>query len=333
MANLMLTHRCTLKCDYCFAIDFLRNATIGDSDVSFDTFKAYIDFLDRSGIREARLLGGEPTLHKEFAALVAYAHMRGKKIMVFSNGLMPRSALRALLEIPPEQCTVLINLASGESLPDSRRMQKNVMTQLSQRACPGYTISHLPVGDFKQLLDIIDESGCRRSLRIALAQPADSQNRFVHPKQYRVLASTITALAVEAHRREVQLEFDCGFVRCMFSDEDLQNLCENAVLVAWHCSPVMDFDIDGTVFPCFALSGRFRIQDGLTQNVKSLQKDLNDSLSVLRVAGVFPECSACELRVTEGCSGGCLAAVLRRMRYIPIKYQLNAQEATAFMKM
>ena len=245
----MLTRRCTLHCDYCFASSFLRSESTGNSDVSFDIFEAYIDFLDRSGLPEARLLGGEPTLHKEFAGFVSYACRRGKKVLVFSNGLIPKPALRALVEIPPEQCTVLINLASGESLPDSRRKQMRVMTQLAQRACPGYTITRMTAGNLPSLLNMIDESGCQRSLRIALAQPGDSQNKFVHPKQYRALASSVLALAAEAHRREVHLEFDCGFVRCMFSKEDVQTLRENGVSMVWHCSPIIDIDIDGTVFP------------------------------------------------------------------------------------
>jgi hypothetical protein len=140
------------------------------------------------------------------------------------------------------------------------------MKQLAQRACPGYTISSLPVDDLHSLLDMIDESGCQRSLRIALAQPADSQNKFIHPKQYRVLASSIVALATEARRRGVHLEFDCGFVLCMFSEEEVNNLRESGVPTAWHCSPIMDIDIDGTVFPCFALSSRTRIRDGILQN-------------------------------------------------------------------
>jgi radical SAM protein with 4Fe4S-binding SPASM domain len=333
MANLILTHRCTLKCDYCFAADFLQNETISGYDVSFDVFEAYIDFLDRSGIQEVRLLGGEPTLHKEFARFVDYARMRSKKVLVFSNGLIPKPALRALMEIPPEQCTVLINLSSGKSLPNSRRKQMSSMKQLAQHACPGYTISSLPIGDLHSLLDMIDESGCQRSLRIALAQPADSQNKFVHPKQYRAVASSIVALATEACRRGVHLEFDCGFVRCMFSEEEVNNLRESGVPTAWHCSPTMDIDLDGTVFPCFALSGRTYIRDGILQNADSLRKGFHDSLSILRVAGVYPECSTCDLRVTKGCSGGCLAAALRRLRNKPVTYTLNARDAAAFMKM
>ncbi|HLO30576.1 MAG TPA: radical SAM protein [Anaerolineales bacterium] len=332
MANLILTHRCTLKCDYCFALDFVRQATTGGSEVSFDVFEAYIDFLDRSGLQEARLLGGEPTLHQEFARLVRYAHLRGKKVTVFSNGLMPKPALQVLMEIPPEQCTVLINLAAGESLPQARRRQINVMRQLAQRACPGYTISQVTTSNLTSMLDTIDESGCRRSLRIALAQPADSQNKYIHPKQYHMLASRIVTLATEAQRRAIHLEFDCGFVRCMFSEEDLQNLRESNVSTDWHCSPVVDIDIDGTVFPCFALSGRLRIQNGFMRSAESLRKDFDYLVAVLRVAGIFPECSTCELRVAERCSGGCLAAALRRMQKMPIAFSMQAEDAKAFLQ-
>jgi sulfatase maturation enzyme AslB (radical SAM superfamily) len=333
MANLMLTHRCTLQCDYCFAVVLSRDTSITDSDVSLDTFQSYIDFLDHAGLVEARLLGGEPTLHPEFALFVAFARSRGKKLVVFSNGLIPESALQALLKVPSSECAVLVNLASGDALPGVRRQQENVLTRLGQRACPGYTISRVNHPDLIRLLDVIDRTGCRRSLRLALAQPSSGESVFVHPKQYSQISPHICALAVEAGRRQVQVEFDCGFVRCMFSVEELSLLRANHVSVNWHCSPVWDIAPDASGFPCFALAGELRIPDSLDRNLKELQINFDSAFSVLRVAGVFPECSTCELRVIEGCSGGCLAATLRRFRHEPVTYTLNAQDAAAFMKM
>jgi radical SAM protein with 4Fe4S-binding SPASM domain len=333
MANLMLTHRCTLQCDYCFAAVLSRDPSITDSDVSFDTFQAYIDFLDHAGLVQARLLGGEPTLHPEFTRLVEYARARGKKLVVFSNGLIPGSALRALLDIPARECTVLVNLTSGDALPGIRQQQEKVLVQLGERACPGYTISHVNHPSLIQLLDVIDRTGCQRSLRIALAQPSSGESAFIHPKQYHQISPHLCALAVEAGWRQIQVEFDCGFVRCMFSAEELSILRANRVIVNWHCSPVWDIAPDASAFPCFALAGELRISDALHRTLEQLQREYASAFSILRVAGVFPECSTCELRALEGCSGGCLAATLRRLQHGPLTFMLNATDATNFMRM
>jgi hypothetical protein len=47
MTNLMLTSRCNLNCDFCFAVDIMGGNT--ELDVSFKIFQEYIDHLDRSG--------------------------------------------------------------------------------------------------------------------------------------------------------------------------------------------------------------------------------------------------------------------------------------------
>jgi len=330
MANLMLTSRCNLDCNFCFALDIMGETSKTVPDVSFDTFRAYIDLLDRSGLGQARLLGGEPTLHPEFTRFLDHARSRGKTVLIFSNGLIPDAVLDALVEVPSAECTVLVNLAAGEAVPAVRRRQEYALTRLGERSCPGYTISRLDHPELSQLLDVIDRTGCQRCLRIAMAQPSSDTNVFIHPKQYRQVAQHILPLAAEAGRRKVRVEFDCGFVRCMFSNDEISILRENGVAMAWHCGAVWDVTPNALAFPCFALARRLQIPDGLGYNLEELQSKYNSDLSVLRVAGVYPECSSCELRVTEGCSGGCLAVTLKRLRNAPITRVLNASDALAF---
>lgn len=144
MANLMLTSRCNLDCNFCFALDIMGETSKTVPDVSFDTFRAYIDLLDRSGLGQARLLGGEPTLHPDFTRYLAYARSRGKTALIFSNGLIPDAVLDALVEVPSAECTVLVNLAAGEAVPAVRRRQEYALTRLGERSCPGYTILSIP---------------------------------------------------------------------------------------------------------------------------------------------------------------------------------------------
>ncbi|NUQ84991.1 MAG: radical SAM protein [Anaerolineales bacterium] len=333
MPNLMLTNRCNIKCDFCFAVDMLPETPSASSNASFGVFQAYIDLLDRAGLDQARLLGGEPTLHPEFSKFLEYARARGKKILVFTNGLIPKPAMLALMKIPPVECTALINLASGDASPAVRRRQEFALAKLGQRACPGYTISRMDHPDLTQLLDLIDRTGCQRCLRIAMAQPSGGGNKFIHPKQYRRVAQRVLTLASEAGRRGIRVEFDCGFVRCMFTNDEIETLRESGASVAWHCSPVWDITPEAVAFPCFALTERLRIPQGLDRSLEELQIEFDSALSILRVAGVYPECSSCEVRAVGGCSGGCLAVALRRMRSTPITHTLSAAEAAAFLNL
>ena len=80
MANLIVSNMCNLNCAYCFAKDYIGTAQHG-SNLNFiplDSFENHLDFLDRSGIEQVRILGGEPTLHPEFPELLRAALFREK---------------------------------------------------------------------------------------------------------------------------------------------------------------------------------------------------------------------------------------------------------------
>lgn len=65
MANLVLTERCNKNCSYCFAKDKSNN-----EDMTFEQAKFIIDTL--WGKEYFKLLGGEPTIAKEFRHVVDY---------------------------------------------------------------------------------------------------------------------------------------------------------------------------------------------------------------------------------------------------------------------
>ena len=60
MANLVISTKCNLHCDYCFARNFLQRGA-GPSRTTFiqeEAYQARLDFLERSGIKEVRMIGG-----------------------------------------------------------------------------------------------------------------------------------------------------------------------------------------------------------------------------------------------------------------------------------
>ena len=61
------------------------------SHITMDNVTYYIDFLKKSGIREFKILGGEPTLHPHFCDIVeaGLAEEDAMDIIVFTNGLWP----------------------------------------------------------------------------------------------------------------------------------------------------------------------------------------------------------------------------------------------------
>jgi MoaA/NifB/PqqE/SkfB family radical SAM enzyme len=309
MANLSISTICSLNCPYCFTADYLDDVPDGRRFMPLDEFDARLDFLDRSGIDEARLLGGEPTLHPDFPALVARALDRDKRIVVFSNGLMPNASLNSLADAPADRCFVLMNInapADNGSAVITRQIE--ALRRLGERAMPGFNI-YRPDFDLGFLLDLIEQTGCKPSIRLGIAQPCLSgDNRYIHPKQYRFIGQQIAAFTPIAAARGVTLEFDCGFVRCMFTDQEIQTLHDANANVGWRCNPILDVDVYGQVIQCYPLSRLGSLPLTPDIDAPALRKTFEARTGAYRHAGIYPECAICPFKASGECSGGCLAA-------------------------
>ncbi len=327
MANLAISAVCNQNCSYCFTLDHRKLHGSSQRFLAVQDFESRLNFLKRSGISEARLMGGEPTLHPQFVALIEHARKAGFKIVVFSNGLMPESALSCLASLPVAECTVLVNVndpaVAGE---DSHARRYATIEQLGERALLGFNIYRL---DFQLdfLLPIIAETGCRPAIRLGVAQPCLSgANRYVHPRQYVAVGTKIVSFAHIAAKSGVTLEFDCGFVRCMFADRDLETLKALAADVDWRCNPILDVDIEGQVIYCYPLSRLGSLPLTPETDAPALRSAFVSLTRPYRQAGVFQECSSCPFKTANECPGGCLAATMRRFRRTPFELAVPHQE-------
>ena len=125
MANLSITNVCNKQCVYCFAND--TRIEFGKTYVDDETFEKALDYLERSGIKQARLLGGEPTLHPNFISFVNKALDRGLDIMLFTNGLISAKVLNFLTELPEERLSILLNtIHPVENNPQGTKHQQEI---------------------------------------------------------------------------------------------------------------------------------------------------------------------------------------------------------------
>ena len=314
MANLVISDICNMACTFCFARDYLGTSTF----ISLQVFEQRLDFIDRSDIDEIRLIGGEPSLHPRFPELIALARQRGKHIVVFSHGLLSERALSCLEALPVEQCTVLINMNAtrtpGQKNTREESQRLRTLHRLGQRALLGFNIFEAnPEFDF--MLPLILETNCHRAIRLGLAHPVlDGQNEYLHPKQYPIVGKEIAQFARTAAQFHVKLELDCGFVRCMFSSEDLEALVQAQADVGWRCNPILDVDLTDQVFHCFPLSRKVQASFSQDAEAAGLRKRLMEQTRQYRVAGIYRECSTCLLKQRNECMGGCLATTMKRFR-------------------
>ena len=309
MANISVTTACNRDCSYCFARGARRAAA---GHMSAETFKKALDFLARSGIEDARLLGGEPTLHPDFARLAEMALGRGFRVRVFSNGRMPEAALEWLENQPEERVAVLINFAPDDP-PSAATLRR-----LGKRANLGLNIDN-PAVDPAFLLGAVREHGVVPHVRLGLAHPmAEGGNRFLDPRRYRAVGRRVAHFFEAARQAGVEAGCDCGFVPCMFPCGFLEAMGTAAGDIGTRCSPVLDILPDGQVVPCYPLAALAREPLPEGETADALRGRFSQRLSPYRRLGVFRECAVCEVREKGGCNGGCLAASMRRLRTTPL---------------
>jgi len=310
MVNIIVSNVCNMQCACCFAEDHMSNGN--KAFISLDEFERRLDYVDQSAINEIRLIGGEPTLHPQFDTLIQQAQRRGKHLVVFTHGLLPDRIVSALEAIPPDACTILVNTnatrhSDGPTKAEQTRRQA-VLRRLGSRALLGFTIvTPRPELDF--LLPLAQ--GCQPKIRLGLAQPIlGGSNRYLHPKQYPQVGHPIARFAYTAAQHGLTVELDCGFVRCMFSQDDLETLHAAGVDPAWRCNPIVDIGINGEAFHCFPLANQAVVP--AADLAANLRASLAAKVQPYRVAGIYKECSSCRFKLMGACTGGCLAATLTR---------------------
>ncbi len=289
-------------------------------------FENALAFLRRSGIPEARFLGGEPTEHPSFGEYVELALARGFAVTVFTGGWMAASALAGLRRIAPDRLTVVLNTADpGTDSPVLLEAQHAVCRALGACVELGLTFT-TPAPHPDHLLAWIEEHGLRRRIRLGLAHPIwGGANRYLRPQAVRHLGAQLETFAAAAGRAGVELDLDCGFTPCMFSARFLEKHPDLARNVGTRCNPIVDILPEGDVIACYALSraGRRPLTEQSTHG--EIGARFEQDLARRLPTGAYRECAACEYRARGLCGGGCRARQALRLR--PDSARLLAEES------
>jgi radical SAM protein with 4Fe4S-binding SPASM domain len=313
MTNLSIIEACTLNCRYCFARQTLRSENGRQRHVTRTEFRRMLDFLERSGMDQVRLLGGEPTLHPEFCALVDEALARGFRVIIFSNGLMPEPALDKLAQCDTAHVAVMINTLRPDH--PQATTQTNTLRRLGSRVTLALNID-TPGVETDFLFERIEAYGLWPAIRLGLAHPAvGSANRSLHPRYYAEVGHRLLDFAQRALERDIQLQFDCGFVPCMFPEGSLALLGTDAKAIGTHCSPIPDILPNGRMVPCYPLAAiaQLRFFNYRNADAHSVRAHFSKSLTPYRMMGLYKACVDCQQRIAGTCTGGCIAAAMRRL--------------------
>ena len=306
MANLIITTRCNRGCQYCFG-----GKHTARKDMKFADILKIMDIAVASGFHQVRLLGGEPTLHSDFASILHAAIERDLEILIFSNGLMSSEALEAIMKTPPEKCHVMLNLNIND-MPKKHSRISQVAKTLGKMAFISINI-YSPEMPLKNASDFAKIHGLEYQIRIGLAHPRlDRQNSYLHPRHYKQVGEEIENFFDIIDKDDFNLNLDCGFVPCMFTPDFLEVAEIKAEELGLRCGPIPDILPDLTSIHCFPLGELDELPISGITTFQEMRNMHEQRINVFKKIGIFQECSQCDFMQNNLCMGGCPSLAMIR---------------------
>lgn len=312
--NILITNACARRCPFCFARSKIGQVGEGGSahHMSLEQIDLLMDFLERSGDKRLRLLGGEPSMHPQLEEIVRRAFARGFRVHLFSNCMMPGKVADFLAALPQEQLSLLANVSVNEhDTPQQKERVDYALSVLGPRVQLGITVT-APDFEWRYLVGLINRYRLRRRIRIGIAQPIVGQdNAYLPPGQYRETGRALAAMALACEREDILIGFDCGLTLCMFSDEEFAILARCSEGFKSVCQPIVDVGPDLQCWHCFPLSTVLNVVLRDYDNRSTLAEDFRKKVAPYKSFGCMPKCMHCVYLRRGQCSGGCLAHAMQ----------------------
>jgi len=321
MANLLLTETCVRSCPYCFAKQYMDGVE-DHSAITKENFVYVIDFLEKSGIKNISLLGGEPLIHPQAAELIEYLKVeREFDVCIFTSGIIPSKKfdhfvekINSISQLGKSQLTFVVNVNEPRMSP-KKELEKvhEFLSSLRDLCSLSFNIYRLDYNiDF--LIEYILKYGLRRHVRFGIANPIPgSGNQFINPKDFMEAKQTLMSSLKKMYDLHIYPGLDCGFPICMFTDDELGKLYKyTRTGLSFECGPTIDIGPDLMCWSCFPLSNLNRKSLKDFQNHAELYKYFARKQAEYRkeVKGLYLKCDTCRNFEDEICSGGCLAHIL-----------------------
>lgn len=249
--NIILNSYCNLKCNYCFADEYMED-TVKTPGKSMDRDFFMLEILPKiKNAQVVNFMGGEPTLHPQYNEIFAATLDRMQPysgLGLFTNGVMPDKVLALLQQVASINgsikrqigFSVLLNWQTKENTTDRNheRCKHVALTLLKTNGyCVTFSInlyskSQDLYNQCREIDEIYQSVGLpekqRYKIRVSPAFPivGDTSNTYLPIRDYPKVGRTM----IEILKKFPQMDFrfDCSFPPCFLDEirEDEYSLVE-----------------------------------------------------------------------------------------------------------
>ena len=329
MANIMLTDKCNLGCQYCFANEFVNQKA---NEITIANFQKAVEFITRDRTcRHIGLIGGEPTLHSQLKDILEFIINNNQinSCMIYTNAICIDSFVN---QIAHPKFRLLINCNSRKDIGESNfnKLDKNLYLLVNER----YLRDRITLGfnfydvnqDCMFFIDLLKKYGFRHA-RVSVTVPNTHEKRNENSHTYfRKMKPGVKSLFEILISNNIIPHYDCNKIpSCCLDRQDIDELNQIippkmleeirktppgisifAPLV--RCSPVIDILQDLTAVRCFGLSKHTRVNINDFGGIEELYNYyLSEIDSFAYCSSDSKECADCMNMKKRLCMGGCLS--------------------------
>lgn len=312
--NIAITNQCTRRCSFCYQSDIMDQALAsGATEMPVDGFRRVVEFIVRSGEQSLNLVGGEPTLHRNFAEImhIAGEEPRIHQILLFTNGIFSEKTLDAIASHSRKTIISINVLSPADETPNRLKAVRATFRRMIEREIR-FDLSFViyrPDFDSDFLVRYADEYGIP-AVRWALAYPVADGAAHVASSELASVGSRVVTMLRALGERGVRTYVDCPLPYCMFSDEELGLVSRQALsVVNWgYCGLTLEVNPDLTVKACPSQLERERVPLDWFDDMRQMERFFFSRMSVYKAAHrLLDECAGCRYFEQQRCQGGCLA--------------------------
>ncbi len=310
--NLILTTDCQRRCKYCFAKDNIDNPM----QFTMENFKKAIAWIEieKEVINRIALLGGEPTIHPLFMDFLKYLLPKKLGVLVFTNAMIENNNFyKNILDIAVEngirsfpELGFCVNINEPKYRSNKEDELQDIFFKKLGR------VSSLSFNIFEEsfdpyfLITTIKKYNLVGNIRIGLAMPLGNRNDYLKVESYNKVAIKIMKFIREATKNNIYVGFDCGFIHCMFTDSDIQELDTlKTSSITFDCGPSIDIYPNLEIASCYPMSKILKAKISDYTSVRHLFYSWESKLSNLDT--IYNKCRTCTHLINNECGGGCKA--------------------------
>lgn len=280
---------------------------------TMDNFVKVITWLEKEKdiIHRIALLGGEPTLHPEFIDFIEYLLPKKLGVLVFTNGMVnDKNFYTNLISVAKKnnvrnfpELGFCVNINEPKYTNENEnKLQNTFFTLLGKVSSLSFNIFESSFDPYF-LIDTIVKYKLIKNIRLVISYPSSNKNVYLDSNYYSEVGMKIIEFIRVAKKYKIFINFDCGFVRCMFTENNLLELkyLKNSNII-FDCNPVLDIHPNLDITCCYSTANFFK------ENV--LECDLystvfcNFKKKLETIKPIYENCLICK-NLMINCDGGC----------------------------